>query len=980
MKFKSPKSASKSSRSANVQTQIGRIKRHPDGFGFFIPEDPEQPDVYIPRQSMEGIMTNDRVTVTVERERGGDRYRGEIVNVLDRGLKTVVGQFHPVAGGTGVIRDDTKGWGHDLKILKGQSMDAKDGELVAVEILKYPDQGEFTGQVIQVIGDSQDPMNDIQRVILTQNIPHVWPAEVVTEAHKIPAEVSAADIKGRKDLRALNLITIDGATAKDFDDAIYVEMNDQGFVLYVAIADVSHYVKPGTAIDDEAYFRGTSVYFPNFVVPMLPEELSNGLCSLNPHVDRLCLVAEMHMDFQGEVQRSDFYEAVMKSAARVTYGEAQQIMDGESIEKFAHVAEDIERASQLAKILMAKRFREGSLDLEIPEVHLVIDAAGTPVDILRSERLFAHRLIEEMMLAANVAVGKFLSIREIPAIYRIHEPPNTEAITKLEKFMRNFGSRVDLASGKLQKRLTKALEEFQGKPEAQILNILTLRSMSQAKYSPNNLGHFGLGFEFYTHFTSPIRRYPDLIVHRLIKSQVMKKGDYRQMTDADLATAGTMLSAAEQRSVKAERQVQSIKRARFMQNYIGEQFDGMISSVTKFGVFVLLREFEVDGLVSLDRLSKNARDTYEFDPDKLRLVASRSGEAFEIGQMVRVQVANADPDLGQVDFELIRETKQARADRQATQTKGRMERFNVVDELNLDQLMEQNQPVRGRNQANQALDEKSGKGGKKTRGRSVKGQERHAAKADAVIKSSPKAAGRPPPREREKEVRGTKNKGSLNEIRQARAGKGPAASSKMSPATKTFVEPAKPSGIKPVPVREALIRAGRDMGQRRQSPLEREPAPIAKSSRGEMKPVRATDFNQDAKPGQGAAPRFDPEQKLREALARRGLQPTEALRNPESVRKLGARSDDEKSDRRGDRNGRRDRDSESRNDDRDQESAGSDERAPLAFKSRRTQAAGKSGGGGKSGRPNRGGGENRGGKKSSKKNSGGGRGGRRSRR
>ena len=675
MKFKTPRSNNRSGNNEkSTKTQTGRIKRHPDGFGFFIPEDPELPDVYIPRQAMDGIMTNDRVMVSVERERGGDRYRGEIIKILDRGLKTVVGTYHHLDKG-GLLRDDAKGWGHDLIIPPGEDKGAKDGELVAVEITKYPDQGRFTGKVSEVIGDSMDPMNDIKRVILTQGIPSVWPDEVEREAAEIPEEVPEADKKGRRDLRKLKLITIDGATAKDFDDAIYVEQNDDGFVLYVAIADVSHYVRPDTAIDEEAYHRGTSVYFPNFVVPMLPEALSNGLCSLNPHVDRLCLVSEIHMDFQGEVQRTDFYEAIMNSAARVTYGEAQQILDGEKISNLDHVVGEIERAGQLAKLLMAKRFREGSLDLEIPEIQLVIDAGGEPIDILKSERLFAHRLIEEMMLAANVAVGKFLSQKEVPGIYRIHEPPNEEAIAKLDKFLHNFGGSVNLSQGKLQKRLTKALEEFSGKPEAQILNILALRSMSQAKYSPNNVGHFGLGFEFYTHFTSPIRRYPDLIVHRLVKALVMKNGEYRLMSEDDLATAGTMLSAAEQRSVKAERQVQAIKRARFMQKFIGQEFDGMISSVTKFGVFVLLRQFEVDGLVSLEKLGKSARDTYEFDPDQLRLVASRSGEAFEIGEMVRVRVAEADVDLGQVDFELVRGSgakAEAKPQRSKDRPKGRM--------------------------------------------------------------------------------------------------------------------------------------------------------------------------------------------------------------------------------------------------------------------------------------------------------------------
>ncbi|HWU43785.1 MAG TPA: VacB/RNase II family 3'-5' exoribonuclease, partial [Bdellovibrio sp.] len=412
----------------------------------------------------------------------------------------------------------------------------------AAEALTYPDEGKsFTGKVTAVIGNALDPLTDIKRVILAANIPQDFSKETLEEAKHYKEVPDEKDFKGRKDLRSLDLITIDGATAKDFDDAVYVEINNQGFQLYVAIADVSHYVQVGSAIDRDAYERGTSVYFPNFVVPMLPEVLSNGLCSLNPHVPRLCMVAEMQFDFTGEMTHSDFYEAVMESKSRVTYGEAQEIIDGNVVEKHAHVKENILRLSDLAKILMAKRFKDGSLDLEIPETELVIDGAGVPIDIQKSERLFSHRLIEEMMLAANVAVAKFLDGRKVPALYRIHEPPNEQSIHLLERYMATFGGKVKLShQGKLQKRLTKALEEFENRPEAQILNILTLRSMNQAKYSPNNVGHFGLGFDFYAHFTSPIRRYPDLIIHRLLKNQVVKSSQYRLMSEDDLATAGTI--------------------------------------------------------------------------------------------------------------------------------------------------------------------------------------------------------------------------------------------------------------------------------------------------------------------------------------------------------------------------------------------------------------------------------------------------------
>lgn len=634
--------------------QFGTVKRNPDGFGFFIPENPELPDVYVPRHSMTGIMTNDRVMIEVEQERGGERFRGEIVKIVERGTKKVVGQYTQTNGkADGFIKDEGKGWGSDLKIKNEDSLNAKSGTLVAAEILSYPEEGkEFRGRIVEIIGSTQDPLNDIRRVVLHNNIPQDFSKECLNEASRFTEHVSEQDMAGRRDLRDLKFVTIDGATAKDFDDAIYIEESREGFLLYVAIADVSHYVQLGSAIDKDAYERGTSVYFPNYVIPMLPEVLSNGLCSLNPHLPRLALVAEMQMNFQGEVQKSDFYEAVIESKARVTYGEAQEIIEGNRIEKLDHVVDEIKRASDLAQVLMAKRFREGSLDLEIPDTQLVIDAGGNPIDIIRSERLFAHRVIEEMMLAANVAVAKFLTSRSIPALYRIHESPKTEAIEMLEKYLRNFGGRVDLGQGKLQKRLTKALQEFEGKPESQILNILALRSMTQAKYSPNNVGHFGLGFEDYTHFTSPIRRYPDLIVHRLIKNQVMPKSRYRLIPADDLASAGTMLSACEQRSVKAERQLQGIKKARYMEKHLGQEFDGIISSVTKFGVFVLLRGVEVDGLIRCDDLGSEKFEKFEFDEDNLQLVSVRSGARYAIGDPLKVKVVSVDVEAGQVNFEL----------------------------------------------------------------------------------------------------------------------------------------------------------------------------------------------------------------------------------------------------------------------------------------------------------------------------------------
>lgn len=633
----------------------GIIKRHPDGFGFFIPDDKEHPDVYVPQHSMKSAMTNDRATISVEKEKDG-RFRGEIIKITERSQKRIAGKFSLVSEKFGAIKDEGRGWGKDLKIPIEKSKNAKDGELVEVHIIKFPDEGSFEGEVLNVLGDAKDPLNDIKRVAITQNIPEFFSKETLEEAKKFTQNPNEKDFIGRKDLRHLPIITIDGATAKDFDDAVLVDMTSTGFHLYVAIADVSHYVETGTAMDKEAYERGTSVYFPNFVIPMLPETISNGLCSLMPNVPRLALVAEMVFDFSGEMKSSTFYEGVIESKARVTYGEAQELIDGTPIEKLNHVKENIFRCADLAKVLMAKRFRDGALDLEVPETVLVIDDAGEPIDVIKSERLFAHRLIEELMLAANVAVAKFLGSREVPSFYRVHEAPDAEKISNLQKYMENLGHKTTLSGGKLQKRLTRALQDFEGKAEAQIIHILTLRSMSQAKYTPNNLGHFGLGFDFYTHFTSPIRRYPDLIIHRLLKNQVMPNSHYRLMPEEDLLTAGIWLSACEQKAAKAERQIQAIKKARFMLKMIGESYDGLISSVTKFGFFVLLREFNIDGLVRLDDLGQ---DKWEFDESSLTLTAKRSGFSYKMGDVVRVTISMVDIEQGQINFVLEKNSKSA---------------------------------------------------------------------------------------------------------------------------------------------------------------------------------------------------------------------------------------------------------------------------------------------------------------------------------
>ncbi len=629
----------------------GIVKRNPDGFGFLIPDDPQHPDVYIPRHSMVGVMTNDRVLARVNPSRDQSRLSGEIREILKHAATQVVGKFHPLEPGKGMIVDDEHIWGENLHLTVDKNAKPKAGDLVLVQLKTYPgtDDG-FSGVVKEVLGNSLDPLTDTKRVIFQNHIPTEFSPEALAEAKKLPLEVPTNNLGTRVDLRNLAFITIDGATAKDFDDAIYVESHKRGFRLWVAIADVSHYVPAGSALDDDAYERGNSTYFPHFVVPMLPEAISNELCSLKPHVPRYSVVAEMLISHTGDVLEKTFYEAVIESRHRVTYGEAQEVLEGSGSAKLANVFDMIKMAADLAKVLTKKRFAEGSLDLDIPETSILLDDAGNPTDIIRTARLFAHKLIEEMMLIANVSVAKFFHEKKVPGIYRIHDQPAADSLEILEKFMHAFGGQVKSLEGtRLQKKITDALKSHAGKPEAQILNILTLRSMKQAEYSNNNIGHFGLGFQHYTHFTSPIRRYSDLIVHRILKSIIVRNKNYKRITEEDLAQAGGHLSSCEQRSVKSERQFQSIKKARFMSKHLGEDFDGMISSVTRFGVFVLLRPFDVDGLVKLEELG---RDKWEFDEERLQLVGKRNGMTYKIGDPIRIKVAATDSDSGQLDFVL----------------------------------------------------------------------------------------------------------------------------------------------------------------------------------------------------------------------------------------------------------------------------------------------------------------------------------------
>ena len=624
------------------------MKRHPDGYGFLIPDDPEKPDLYISKRDMQGIMTNDRIEAKATPD--GSRFRGINIKMIEHTVVRVTGRVHKSGPDRGFMVDESFGWGEDLKVSWRPNTQVADKDFVTVKITSYPESIRgFQGEVEKVIGDIGDASTDNLRILSEQNIPYEFSKECLREAEAYTPEISEEDKQGRKDIQEMPFITIDGATAKDFDDAILVEKTSSGFRLFVAIADVSHYVKEDTAIDKDAYARGNSTYFPNFVAPMLPEILSNELCSLRPNTPRLGMVADMQLDHGGNLEKYDFYEAVIKSHSRVTYGEAQECIDGATPEKHKHVESQILLAADLAKILMKRRFGNGSMNLELSGTVIELDETGEPVDIQKDDRLFAHRVIEEMMLMANIAVAKFLEGRGIPALYRVHEEPKLEALELLEQYLMNFGFRTSLRGNGLQKKISEALERFSGTPQQEILNILTLRSMKQAKYQPENLGHFGLGFSHYAHFTSPIRRYPDLIIHRLVKSAIISHKGYQQLPKDHLVSAGNMLSACEQRSVKGERKIQAIKKARFLHKHLGEEFDGFVSSVTKFGAFIVLKQFDIDGLIRIEDLGF---DQFDFDEDLMSLIGRNSGMQFKLGDPVRVQVAAADIESGRIDFVL----------------------------------------------------------------------------------------------------------------------------------------------------------------------------------------------------------------------------------------------------------------------------------------------------------------------------------------
>ncbi|QQK77848.1 ribonuclease R [Salicibibacter cibarius] len=638
----------------------GTVQAHRKGFAFILPEDSGQDDVYVAPGDLAGAMNRDTVFVRIQSRSGGqsgDRSEGAVVRILERGTTRVVGTFLDYER-YGFVTPDDKRLYEDVFIPKGQEHGAADGHKVVVELTKYP-EGRMgaEGVVATILGHKNDPGTDILSIIHKHELPGAFPEDVQAEAAAAPDEIQTAEIERRHDLREETIVTIDGADAKDLDDAVTVKRLDNGnYRLGVHIADVSYYVKEGSAIDVEAENRGTSSYLVDRVIPMIPHRLSNGICSLNPKVDRLTLSCEMEISPEGDVVDHDIFESVIRTSARMTYTEVKEILvdqNEETRERYRALVPLFEDMEKLAGILRNKRFERGAIDFDFKEANVEMDEDGHPVDVRIIERSVAERLIEEFMLAANETIAEHFHWLKLPFIYRIHEDPDEEKLQSFLEFITSFGyvmkGRGDsIHPGALQ----EVLQAVKGEAEETVINTVMLRSMQQAKYDPANIGHFGLAADFYTHFTSPIRRYPDLIVHRLIRTYLVKNQTGKKTVDhwqGRLPDIAKHSSAMERRSVDAERDVDDLKKTEFMKDKIGEEFPAFVSGAANFGLFIRL-ENTIEGLVHVSNLTD---DYYHYDERQYALIGERTANMFRIGDRVDVRVLDVNMDEPSIDFEIV---------------------------------------------------------------------------------------------------------------------------------------------------------------------------------------------------------------------------------------------------------------------------------------------------------------------------------------
>ena len=636
----------------------GRVIGHRDGFGFLQPVEGGG-DLFLPYHQMQLVMHGDVVLV----KEGGTDHRGRrearVVRVVEAGTQEVVGRFFVEQGVSVVVPDDTR-ITQDLLIPAENANGARHGQMVVAKVVSRPSRRSSpVGAVTEILGEHMAPGMEIQIAIREHAIPYEWSAEINTELAGIPDEVSDAEKVGRVDLTAMPLVTIDGEDARDFDDAVYCEPEGKGHRLWVAIADVSHYVRPKSGLDNEAHTRGTSVYFPDNVIPMLPEKLSNGLCSLNPNVDRLCMVAEMVIDQHGRLQKYDFYPAVMNSKARLTYTKVHKILGGDAQlrERYSEQVPHLESLKALYDVLKKSRGQRGAIEFETTETRFIFNAQRKIEEIVPIQRNVAHMIIEECMIMANVAAARFVIKHEGETLFRVHETPDEERLEGFRSFLSEVGLSLGGGDEPQPKDFTKLLRQVAERPDHELIQTLLLRSLKQAIYTPDNEGHFGLALDEYAHFTSPIRRYPDLLLHREIKYQLKRsKRDVAGLDSAfhypehHMQELGAHCSSTERRADEATRQVDEWLKCEFMQDHVGAEFAGVISTVTNFGFFVRLTDFMIDGLVHISSLST---EYYHFDAQRQFLIGEHSRRVFRIGDSLQVKVKSVNLDERKIDFDLV---------------------------------------------------------------------------------------------------------------------------------------------------------------------------------------------------------------------------------------------------------------------------------------------------------------------------------------
>jgi len=670
----------------------GQVQGHRDGHGFVIRED-GQADIYLPPNEMRAVLHRDRVKVRVVRLDRKGRPEGRVVEIVERPEQPIIGRLLQESG-LWLVAPEDKRYGQDVLVPKGAMGNARAGQVVVVELTEPPAlYGQPVGRVVEVLGEIDDPGMEIEIAVRKYSVPHEFSAACLEQAASLPDKVRAADRKDRVDLRDVPLVTIDGEDARDFDDAVYCTParagRGKGWRLLVAIADVSHYVQTGSPIDVDAYDRATSVYFPRRVIPMLPEKLSNGLCSLNPDVDRLCMVCDMVINAAGEIHAYQFYPAVMHSHARLTYTEVAAILAntrGPEAQRRQARVQDLLNLHDVYRALLSARGKRGAVDFETTETQIVCDESGRIEKIVPRTRNDAHRLIEEAMLAANVCSADFLKVHQRPGLFRVHEGPTPEKREILRNYLKALGVGMSIGEDPHPRDFQKIAELTKDRPDAQQIHTMLLRSMQQAIYTPINSGHFGLAYEAYTHFTSPIRRYPDLLVHRVIKAildqrpyqlpslpvpgeahaklsrRLQKtrpesgagraKGSVRMSPEEQQAweAAGLHCSANERRADEASRDVEAWLKCKYMREHLGEIYGGVVTAVTSFGLFVTLESLYVEGLVHITELGG---EYFRFDEVRQELRGERTGVRYLIGTRVQVQVSRVDLDGRKIDFRLV---------------------------------------------------------------------------------------------------------------------------------------------------------------------------------------------------------------------------------------------------------------------------------------------------------------------------------------